>query len=726
MRILTMMAPLLCASVAHAELRVAVMEFSNASPTHEMDALGRGLQSMFTTDLSQVQSLQLVERERLQDIEKELKLARSSLIDKSTAAKIGKLAGATHLFAGSFTVLGGKMRIDGRLFSAENGEVLLAEKMEGDQDAFFDLEKGLVKKVVAVAGVKLQPKERVAVDRVQTTDFNAFRKFSEGMAAFDDKRYDEAIAALKEATRLDGEFKLAAATLEQYQKVVEKLRRKVSDIEVTESRQDAERIARDRKEFAATDLSKGDESDRDRAYANKLTDLYDIYQVYQHQPDDRGDRFARDRNLDSIAQEYFPLAISEWRWVMSGKPWPKYRQLTALPPVAAATFIRVYDQEAEARSQRHVNWWQSTFPCRTIRALVETVQSDDDYFAGKLLNYDEHQIVALQEELTRMAVKTINGLCLKRSSYEDIEPDPEPIRAQLLQRLGRKLRVVLDLPRSTKVLQEAAALTQDKELLRSITRDVEYNRDLEATLATAKNGDLMHQLLQGWWLEDPDKKDHVLSEARAFTDPQKIGRSFALNDYIVIGKTPVWLVRGGLLTGRRSDDRHADEIRYYAGPGALAEWSRKAAPETLAVVAGQPRAAAHVAFTVELVPGGDWPREQAAGERPEVGFVFGLTNVDSPFEPQHGYALLLGATSARLVEFTAGERELKLTTKEERKLDLAANKSLPVTIDLGKDTLSATVAGKNLSFHITSDHDGFYGLQWRGRGFAAVKALTVR
>jgi hypothetical protein len=87
---------------------------------------------------------------------------------------------------------------------------------------------------------------------------------------------------------------------------------------------------------------------------------------------------------------------------------------------------------------------------------------------------------------------------------------------------------------------------------------------------------------------------------------------------------------------------------------------------------------------------------------------------------------LFGATSARLVEFTGGERELKLVTKEERKIDLGAAKSFPVTIDLGKDTLNATVNGKSLSFRIAPDHDGFYGLQWRGRGFAALQALQAR
>src|SRR5690242_18670382 len=77
-----------------AEMRVAVMEFGDAGASGDLGSLGKGLQSMITTDLSQVPSFKLVERARLHDLQQELKLARSTLIDKSTAVKLGKLAGA--------------------------------------------------------------------------------------------------------------------------------------------------------------------------------------------------------------------------------------------------------------------------------------------------------------------------------------------------------------------------------------------------------------------------------------------------------------------------------------------------------------------------------------------------------------------------------------------------------------------------------------------------------
>jgi hypothetical protein len=36
------------------------------------------------------------------------------------------------------------------------------------------------------------------------------------------------------------------------------------------------------------------------------------------------------------------------------------------------------------------------------------------------------------------------------------------------------------------------------------------------------------------------------------------------------------------------------------------------------------------------------------------------------------------------------------------------------------------VNGKRFGFRIPREHNGFYGIHWRGHGFAAVKALEAQ
>ena len=204
-------------------LRLAVMDFTAASTATEFEPLGAGLQSMITTDLGQVPMFVLVERARLKDIQAELHLAQSGMVDKATAAKIGNLAGASHLLVGSFTVVGGRMRIDARLFAVASGEVVTSEKWEGAQTSFFELEKQLVGRIIDVVGVKLGRKQKSELQKPATTNFDAFAKFSQGIVLFDQKKGPEAIEAMKDAVSLDPAFALASAKLAEFERLVPNL-----------------------------------------------------------------------------------------------------------------------------------------------------------------------------------------------------------------------------------------------------------------------------------------------------------------------------------------------------------------------------------------------------------------------------------------------------------------------------------------------------------------------
>ncbi|HEX6245474.1 MAG TPA: CsgG/HfaB family protein, partial [Polyangiales bacterium] len=292
-------------------LRVAVMDFTAASVSDEYAALGKGLQSMITTDLSQVTALSLVERARLKDIEAELKLAKSSAIDKATAVRLGKLAGASHLLTGSFTVVGKKMRIDCHLTSVETGTLVLADMVEGDKEVFFELEKDLVKKLVSAFGVSIAPKERAAVAKIHTADFEAFRRFSQSVDLFDARRYEEAVATLRDAAARDSDFKLASYTLAQYETLLSNLREKAQKVESAQiDRRFLEQQQVARRELAImdklADIARQKKSDAmTRAVAlgallsqqaNSNTTLWRVE-----------DRFALARAADATAEQYWPL-----------------------------------------------------------------------------------------------------------------------------------------------------------------------------------------------------------------------------------------------------------------------------------------------------------------------------------------------------------------------------------------------------------------------------------
>src|SRR5690349_24759989 len=94
---------------------IAISYFDNNTGSAELDPLRKGLADMLITDLGNVGSLQIVERDRLNQVLGELKLSQSKFIDPKTAQKLGKGLAAEFIMTGGYAVSGDALRIDVRV-----------------------------------------------------------------------------------------------------------------------------------------------------------------------------------------------------------------------------------------------------------------------------------------------------------------------------------------------------------------------------------------------------------------------------------------------------------------------------------------------------------------------------------------------------------------------------------------------------------------------------------
>jgi TolB-like protein len=168
---------------------VAVLYFDNYTGKPDYDPLGKGIASLMISDLSAVQEIQLVERDRLQDLIKEIDAQHTKYFDSTTAVKVGHMVGAEYVVVGSFTTVQPQMRIDTRVLRVETGEIVKTAQVTGDEDKFFDLEQKLADRLVDGLGIALSPEGRQAlasqeranrVDRVSTLN-----DFSHALALYD-------------------------------------------------------------------------------------------------------------------------------------------------------------------------------------------------------------------------------------------------------------------------------------------------------------------------------------------------------------------------------------------------------------------------------------------------------------------------------------------------------------------------------------------------------------
>src|SRR2546430_2625885 len=122
---------------------VAVLYFDYSGKDADMAVLKKGLAQMLISDLSSIDGVRLVERDRLEEILAELKLAQSGKIDASTAAKVGKLLGARYMVLGGYFDLMDTFRADARLVEVETGKVLQSTGASGTPQDFIGVEQKL-------------------------------------------------------------------------------------------------------------------------------------------------------------------------------------------------------------------------------------------------------------------------------------------------------------------------------------------------------------------------------------------------------------------------------------------------------------------------------------------------------------------------------------------------------------------------------------------------------
>lgn len=169
--------------------RLAIIYFENSGEDRSMNALKKGLADMMITDLSNIQMLDIVERDRLEEILKEQKLNNSSQFDAGTASKVGRLLGAQVILTGSYFEMFGSIRVDARFIDVETGQILKSDGVEGASSSFFKLQKQLSWKIIKNLDAKITDEEKTEIANIEKSKaltFEDLKEYSKALDLFDD------------------------------------------------------------------------------------------------------------------------------------------------------------------------------------------------------------------------------------------------------------------------------------------------------------------------------------------------------------------------------------------------------------------------------------------------------------------------------------------------------------------------------------------------------------
>ncbi len=187
--------------------RMTILDFDNNSGVRKYNSLGKGLADMLTTDLTYVKGLKIVEREKLREIMKEMRLSKSKYISRKNALRLGKGLSANWLLKGSFTTMKGRMRIDVNIIDVQSGEIVESATVEGWTQKFFSLERRLIRKIIkAIHTKELRLSYNPENDKKEVKDFKAVINYSKGIDLYDKGKFKESEKAFKKALMFDNNF----------------------------------------------------------------------------------------------------------------------------------------------------------------------------------------------------------------------------------------------------------------------------------------------------------------------------------------------------------------------------------------------------------------------------------------------------------------------------------------------------------------------------------------
>jgi TolB-like protein len=193
---------------------VAVMPFRDLSGG--ATSIGEAIRETVTSDLKQLADVRVIERGNLDKIlaEQNLQSQRSDL-DPSTAARVGRLLGATLIVAGAYQEAPPQVRLTARFVKVETGEIVGTAKVDGKSTDLLKLQDKITARLLEKAGLvhhvkRFEERARPPIKSLKTMDL-----YGQAVVADND---DNRRQLLQAAVAEDATFTYAVADLAALEK----------------------------------------------------------------------------------------------------------------------------------------------------------------------------------------------------------------------------------------------------------------------------------------------------------------------------------------------------------------------------------------------------------------------------------------------------------------------------------------------------------------------------
>lgn len=188
---------------------IAVMFFENKSNTKELEWLREGLTDMLISDLSRSEKLTVLSRPALQNF---LENRGFEKVNFDESVEVAHLVQAEFIVAGSFAVMGERLRLDVQLFEVKSQNLLTTESLIVEKPEHILSEIDLLSLKISNR-LDALPREKPSLALGMTSNLEAYRFYSLALEKARGLEVKEALELLEKAVALDNEFAMAHARI---------------------------------------------------------------------------------------------------------------------------------------------------------------------------------------------------------------------------------------------------------------------------------------------------------------------------------------------------------------------------------------------------------------------------------------------------------------------------------------------------------------------------------
>ena len=190
---------------------VAVLDFENLSGDSESEWLATGIAETITTDLRKLKAVQVVSRERVQQLLKRIE-------DRTDTALIGRQLNARWLVMGTFQKAGNRIRITPKLVEAANADSAVMEKMDGAWDDLFELQDRVVSEILRALNLEIDSSSKRRISTPETLRLQAYEHYTrgqKGLLILGKDSIESSRQELEQAIEVDSDYAEAYSALGQ-------------------------------------------------------------------------------------------------------------------------------------------------------------------------------------------------------------------------------------------------------------------------------------------------------------------------------------------------------------------------------------------------------------------------------------------------------------------------------------------------------------------------------